>query len=192
MGFLSRLFRRVQEEPLAPPAEPEPLEPEPKPVESVGAGHAPPGEEPEPAEPEPVGAGYAPPAEEPEPAEPEPVGAGLAPPAEEPARPEPAPEPAEPGPPSELSMTLDEVTAALRAAGSDGIRIGFLSREYLRASDEERSGARRRLVAVLTEQLRTRGLLAEDGRFELMEEPSSPTPGAGNEPRLEARWPSSR
>ena len=64
-------------------------------------------------------------------------------------------------------MSLDAATAALRAAGSDGIRIGFLSREYLRAGEEERSGARRRLVAVLTEQFRARGLLAEDGRYEL-------------------------
>ena len=154
MGFLSRLFRRVQEEPLArseplPEPEPEPplaLEPEPEPESEP---------EPEP-EPEPVAVLREPPESE---LEPEPG-------------PEPEPEPAEAALPSELSMTLDEVTAALRAAGSDGIRIGFLSREYLRASDEDRSGARRRLFAVLTEQLRTRGLLAEDGRFELREEPT--------------------
>ena len=87
-------------------------------------------------------------------------------------QPEPEPEPAEPALPSELSLTLDEAVAALRAAGSDGIRVGFISREYLRAGDEERQGARRRLVSVLTEQLRARGLLAEDGRFELREEPT--------------------
>jgi hypothetical protein len=163
MGFLSRLFGRVQEEPLAPPEPPEPEQP-PEP-------------EPEP-EPEPVGAGLAPPAElqtesEPE-SEPEHelVAAVLAPPVylQEAREPGPEREPElepEPGPPAELALTLDEAVAALRQAGSDGIRIGFLSREYLRAGDDERPGARRRLVAVLTEQLQVRGLLAQGGRFEL-------------------------
>jgi outer membrane biosynthesis protein TonB len=175
MGFLSRLFRRVQEEPLARPApgpEPEPeLEAEPEPE-----AQPPPAPEAEPtlaAEPEPVPE----PQPEPEPRpEPEPFAVRQAPEPETRAElerePEPESEPAEASLPAELSMTLDEVTAALRAAGSDGIRIGFLSREYLRASDDDRVGARRRLVAVLTEQLRTRGLLAEDGRFELREEPT--------------------
>jgi hypothetical protein len=160
MGFLSRLFGRVQEEPLARPEPAPPAtepEPEPKP-EPVGAGLAPPEVEPEP-EPEP------------EPPRP-PVGARHASPAvPEPAL-EPEPEPPEPALPSELSLTLAEAVGALRAAGSDGIRVGFLSREYLRAADEDRSGARRRLVTVLAEQLRARGLLAEDGRFELCEEPA--------------------
>jgi hypothetical protein len=101
-------------------------------------------------------------------AEPEPL-----PRAEATAEPELEAEPEpEPGLPAELSLTLEEAVAALRAAGSDGVRVGFLSREYLRAGDEERPGARRRLVAVLTEQLRSRGLLAEDGRFDLRDDPT--------------------
>jgi predicted component of type VI protein secretion system len=131
MGFLSRLFGRVQEEAVAPPPAPE-LEPEPEP------------------EPEPVGAGLVRPADHPEP------------------EPEPDPEEQEAGPPSELTMTLEEATTALRAAGSDGVRIGFLSREYRRAAEEDGAAARRKLVGVLTEELRARGLLAEDGRFELL------------------------
>jgi hypothetical protein len=146
MGFLARLFGRAQEEPIAPP------EPEPEP-EPIGAGQAPPAVEPERAP-------------EPEP-EPEPVGVGFVPPAVS-VEPEPEPEPQETGPPSELSMTLEEATAALRAAGSDGVRIGFLSREYRRASEEDGAAARRRLVKVLTEELRARGLLTEDGSFELL------------------------
>jgi hypothetical protein len=172
MGFLSRLFGRVQEEPLARP-EPRPPEPQPDP-EPVAAE---PSFEPEPTKQE------AEPEREPEP---EPAAETEREPEPEPAAetPGPPPEPektlaerelerdSEPTPPGELSLTLDEAVAALRAAGSDGIRIGFLSREYLRAGEEERPGARRRLVALLTEQLRVRGLLAEDGRFELREEPT--------------------
>jgi hypothetical protein len=148
MGLLSRLFGRRQEEPLERPAprELESMEPESA-VEDV---------EPEP-EREPLRQ-----------AEPEPL-----PRAEATAEPELEAEPEpEPGLPAELSLTLEEAVAALRAAGSDGVRVGFLSREYLRAGDEERPGARRRLVAVLTEQLRSRGLLAEDGRFDLRDDPT--------------------
>jgi hypothetical protein len=144
MGFLFRLFGRRQEEQLERPAPPQPEPAEPKPAaEDV---------EPEPErEPSPPAAATAEPELEPEvEAEPE----------------------LEPGLPAELSLTLEEAVAALRAAGSDGVRVGFLSREYLRAGDEERPGARRRLVAVLTEQLRSRGLLAEDGRFDLRDDPT--------------------
>jgi outer membrane biosynthesis protein TonB len=160
MGFLSRLFGRVQEEPLARP-EPRPPEPQPDP-EPVAAE---PSFEPEPTEPE------AEPEREPEP-EPAAETPGPPPEPEETLAERELERDSEPTPPGELSLTLDEAVAALRAAGSDGIRIGFLSREYLRAGEEERPGARRRLVALLTEQLRVRGLLAEDGRFELREEPT--------------------
>lgn len=189
MGFLSRLFGRVQEEPLARPGAPPRGEPEEAPASSELAeleqSVAP--RTPPPADGEADIAGPA--GEEPpevdkpddeadaEPPPPAAARAKHAPsrPRQMPAFPPPPPPPEpETGPdlPKELSLTLDEATAALRGAGSDGIRIGFISREYLRAPEEERATARRKLVGVLTEQLRARGLLAEDGTFELREEPT--------------------
>lgn len=204
MGFLSRLFGRVQEEPLArpevpPPAEaievPRPADEEADVVEPAAEGEPrkplePPAEEADVVEPpeeephevaEPAAEEEEPEVAEPaEPDEPPPLPAARA--RRAPERPRrapvfpPPPPPPEPEPvrdlPKELSLTLDEVIAALRGAGSDGIRTGFISREYLRAPEEERAAARRKLIGVLTEQLRARGLLAEDGTFELREEPT--------------------
>jgi hypothetical protein len=167
MGFLSRLFGRVQEEPVARPPEREPEpEREPRPDPELEPTPQPEPESLEPPEPpESVGTGLVPSTDHLEP-EPEPVGAGLVPPAAD-RELEPEPESVESGPPSELTMTLEEAVAALRAAGSDGVRIGFLSREYRRAAEDDGVAARRKLVAVLTDELRSRGLLAENGRFEL-------------------------
>ena len=161
MGFLSRLFGRVQEAPVAPPERtPGRVEPIPAPPSDPKPVAAEPEPEPE-LEPEPD---VEPGSEEPE-LDPEPA------PAPEPVAAEAEPAVVEPdGPPAELSLTLDEAIAALRAAGSDGIRIGFLARDYARAAEEDRGAARKRLVGVLTDQLRARGLLASEGRFELREE----------------------
>jgi hypothetical protein len=185
MGFLSRLFGRVQEEPLARPEAPPPAEPEePAAPDELAAPEE--GDEPEEAPPpadEKVDVAE-PAAESAEPPPPPAARARPAParPRQAPAFPAPPPSPVpEPAPdlPKVLSLTLDEATAALRGAGSDGIRIGFISREYLRAAEEERPVARRKLVGVLTEQLRARGLLAEDGSFELREEPALAKPRGG-------------
>ena len=181
MGFLSRLFGRVQEAPVAPtqaPAREPALAAPPEPVaEPVPVEESEPVAEKEPA----AGA-----EEEPEPvAEEEPaVGAEAAGEtrAEVEPQPEPepeseppaavvAPEPEQASPPGELVLTLDEAIAALREAGSDGIRVGFLARDYARAAEDDRRATRRRLVRVLEEELRSRGLLAPEGRFELREQP---------------------
>ena len=180
MGFLSRLFGRVQEAPVAPteaPARESPPAVAPEPVvEPVAVVEPVPAAEEKPAaEPEPAGEmdAEAEPEPEPEPqAEPEPLLrlAESEPPVAV-ARPEHEPEPEPEGPPAELALTLDEAIAALREAGSDGIRVGFLARDYARAAEDDRRASRRRLVRVLEEELRSRGLLAPEGRFDLREQP---------------------
>jgi hypothetical protein len=97
---------------------------------------------------------------------------------EEPQGPEEPDEPHEPAPalplptapadvPAPLSLTLEEATTALRAAGADTIRVGFLARAYARAGDAQRVEARLLLVSVLEERLRTRDLLLPGQGFEL-------------------------
>jgi hypothetical protein len=84
----------------------------------------------------------------------------------EPASEAPAP-PAHAAPPGPLSLTLEEATSALRAAGADTIRVGFLARAYARAGDMQRVEARSLLVSVLEERLRARDLLLPGQGFEL-------------------------
>src|SRR5215211_5893079 len=162
MGFLSRLFGRVQEAPVAPtqaPAREPALAAPPEPVaEPVPVEESEPVVEEEPA----AAAGETRAEVEPQP-EPEPES--------EPPAAVVAPEPEQASPAGELVLTLDEAIAALREAGSDGIRVGFLARDYARAAEDDRRATRRRLVRVLEEELRSRGLLAPEGRFELREQP---------------------
>lgn len=141
VGLLARLFRRGGEEDQGPP-------------EPVGVEEQP---EPDP-EPEPASA------REPEPA----PDTEREPELEAASEPEPPP-PAEPGASQRLALSLEEAIAVLREAGSDTIRVGFVARAYSRADEEERGKARRQLVTLLEEQLRTRGALAPDGSFELVE-----------------------
>jgi hypothetical protein len=97
---------------------------------------------------------------------------------QEPEGPEEPDEPHEPAPalplpmapadvPAPLSLTLEEATTALRAAGADTIRVGFLARAYARAGDAQRVEARSLLVSVLEERLRARDLLLPGQGFEL-------------------------
>ena len=105
-----------------------------------------------------------------EPQEPEEPEAPEEPP-EPDERHEPAPDapppPAPAVPPAPLSLTLEEATTALRAAGADTIRVGFLARAYARAGDAQRVEARSLLVSVLEERLRARDLLVAGQGFEL-------------------------
>lgn len=78
--------------------------------------------------------------------------------------------------PAEVSLTLEEAKAAIRAAGGDVIQIGFLANAYRRQRDEdpqsrETRAARERLSELVAKRLRDRKLLAEEGRLELLDEP---------------------
>jgi hypothetical protein len=94
---------------------------------------------------------------------------------EEAPEPEQPPEPLAPTPtaapdvPPPLSLTLGEATSALRAAGADTIRVGFLARAYARAGEADRAKARSLLVSVLEERLRARDLLRPGQGFELLD-----------------------
>jgi hypothetical protein len=126
--------------------------------------------------------------------------AGEEPAVEEPLEPETEPAPLRPGrpasaftrpyapeeeaatvlpaaPPASVSLTVEEAKAAIRAAGGDVIQIGFLANAYRRQREEEPAGretaaARERLSELVARRLKDRGLLAPEGRFELLEEPA--------------------
>ena len=80
-------------------------------------------------------------------------------------------------PPATVSLTVNEAKAAIRAAGGDVIQIGFLANAYRRQREEEpasreTSAARDRLSELVARRLKDRGLLAPEGRLELLEEPA--------------------
>ncbi|MGH3014970.1 MAG: hypothetical protein ACRDNN_08480, partial [Gaiellaceae bacterium] len=80
-------------------------------------------------------------------------------------------------PPATVSLTVDEAKTAIRAAGGDVIQLGFLANAYRRQREEEpasreTAAARERLSELAARRLKDRGLLAPEGRFELLEEPA--------------------
>lgn len=80
-------------------------------------------------------------------------------------------------PPAAVSLTVDEAKTAIRAAGGDVIQIGFLANAYRRQREEEPASretavARERLAELVAKRLKDRGLLAPEGRLELLEEPA--------------------
>ena len=98
------------------------------------------------------------------------IPAGRAEPSPEPHL-EPSPPARSHDPPATISLSLEEATVALRAAGADTIQVGFLARAYARSEEgPEREAARRLFLATLEGRLRSRGLLEEGQCFELLEE----------------------
>jgi hypothetical protein len=75
-------------------------------------------------------------------------------------------------PPNEVSLTIDEAKAAIKAANGDVIQIGFLASAYQRHREEDPAGAetvaaRKRLAELVGQRLRDRDLLSPRGFFEL-------------------------
>jgi hypothetical protein len=84
---------------------------------------------------------------------------------------EPSPPPRSHDPSVTISLSLEEAKAALRAAGADTIQVGFLARACARSEEgPEREAAHALLLATLEGRLRSRGLVEEGQRFELLEE----------------------